>query len=115
MGYVLMEHLRGLVRSADVSLASGRGEREAALEMLGELGGRRRRTLATDKAYDTADFVVACRALGVTPHVAQNTSGRRSAIDDCTTRHAGYALSSRNRVWIEPTLAGSRPRQAFAR
>jgi hypothetical protein len=37
----------------------------------------------------------------VTPHVAQNTSGRRSAIDGRTTRHAGYALSQRIRKRIE--------------
>ena len=36
-------------------------------------------------------FVKACREIGVTPHVAQNTNGRRSAIDGRTTRHAGYA------------------------
>ena len=83
------------------NLAGGRGEREAALAMLSKLGGRRRRTLAADKAYDTADFVAACRALGVTPHVAQNTNGRRSAIDGRTTRHAGYGLSLKIRAWIE--------------
>ena len=38
---------------------------------------------------------------GVTPHVAQNTSNRRSAIDGRTTRHAGYAISLRTRAWIE--------------
>ena len=38
-----------------------------------------------------AEHVAALRAIGVTPHVAQNTSGRRSAIDGRTTRHAGYA------------------------
>lgn len=101
MGHVLMEHRSGLVRSAHVTLAGGRGEREAALAMLSKLGGRRRRTLAADKAYDTADFVAACRALGVTPHVAQNTNGRRSAIDGRTTRHAGYGLSLKIRAWIE--------------
>jgi len=31
----------------------------------------------------------------VTPHVSQNTTGRRSAIDERTTRHAGYAISVR--------------------
>lgn len=80
-----------------MSLAGGRGEREAALAMLSKLGGHRRRTLAADKAYDTADFVAACRALGV----AQNTSGRRSAIDGRATRHAGYGLSLKIRTWIE--------------
>jgi IS5 family transposase len=37
----------------------------------------------------------------VTPHVAQNTSGRRSAIDGRTTRHAGYAISQRKRKLVE--------------
>lgn len=33
--------------------------------------------------------------MNVTPHVAQNLSGRRSAIDGRLTRHAGYAMSQR--------------------
>jgi DDE family transposase len=37
----------------------------------------------------------------VTPHVAQNANGRRSAIDGRTTRHAGYAVSQRIRKRIE--------------
>ena len=37
----------------------------------------------------------------VTPHVAQNMSGRRSAIDRRTTRHGGYAVSQRIRKRIE--------------
>jgi hypothetical protein len=37
----------------------------------------------------------------VRPHVAQNTNGRRSAIDGRTTRHAGYAISQRIRKRIE--------------
>ena len=41
------------------------------------------------------------RRLGVTPHVTQNTKGRRSAIDGRTTRHAGYAVSLRVRKRIE--------------
>ena len=41
------------------------------------------------------------RALKVTPHVTQNTSGRRSAIDARTTRHPGYAASQGARKWIE--------------
>jgi hypothetical protein len=41
------------------------------------------------------------RQMNVTPHVAQNTSGRRSAIDGRTTRHEGYALSQKKRKRIE--------------
>jgi hypothetical protein len=46
--------------------------------------------------------------------VAQNTSGRRSAIDRRTTRHPGYAASQRIRKRIEEafgwikTVAGMR-------
>lgn len=101
LGHVLMEHRSGLVRDARVTRANGYGEREAALAMIRDLSRRRRRTLAADKAYDTADFVRACRALKVTPHVAQDTATRRSAIDKRTTRHAGYALSIKVRAWIE--------------
>ena len=41
------------------------------------------------------------RRLGVTPHVTQNTKGRRSAIDGRTTRHPGYRVSLRGRKRIE--------------
>ena len=41
------------------------------------------------------------RRLGVTPHVTQNTKGRRSAIDGRTARHGGYAVSLRIRKRIE--------------
>ena len=37
----------------------------------------------------------------MTPHVAQNTSRRRSAIDGRTTRHAGYEVSQRKRKRVE--------------
>ena len=37
----------------------------------------------------------------MTPHVAQNDRGRRSAIDRRTTRHPGYRLSQRRRKRVE--------------
>ena len=69
--------------------------------MLGRMDGRHRITLAADKAYDTADFVEALRDIKVTPHVAQNTANRRSAIDGRTTHHPGYAVSQCIRKRIE--------------
>ena len=54
-----------------------------------------------DKAYDTRDFVRDLRDLKVTPHVAQNTKNRSSAIDGRTTRHPGYAVSQRKRKRVE--------------
>ena len=58
-------------------------------------------TLGADKGYDAEDFVNELRSMRVTPHVARNTRGRRSAIDGRTTRHAGYAASQRIRKRIE--------------
>ena len=53
------------------------------------------KTLGGDKGYDTQDCVDDMRERRVTPHVAQNTSKRRSAIDGRTTRHPGFAVSQR--------------------
>ena len=100
-GHVLMENRDGLVVDARLTQADGYAERSAALEMLEALPTRSRVTLGADKNYDTEPFVEACRELGVTPHVAQNTTNRRSAIDGRTTRHPGYAISQRTRKRIE--------------
>jgi transposase len=101
MGHVLMENRNGLVVDATVTAATGTAEREAAVAMVGELPAGSRVTLGADKAYDTSDFVAEMRRMGVTPHVAQNNNGRRSAIDGRTTRHAGYGVSVRVRKRIE--------------
>jgi len=58
-------------------------------------------TVGGDKNFDTADFVAGCRKLGCTPHVSQNDTNRRSAIDARTTRHPGYRTSTIKRKRIE--------------
>lgn len=101
-GHVLMEHRNALIVDAELTQADGYAERATAIEMLTRLPKRsRRRTVAADKAYDTKGFVADCRALGVTPHVAQNNKRQRSAIDGRTTRHRGHATSLRIRKRIE--------------
>jgi transposase len=100
-GHVLMENRHGLAVGGCVLPASGFAERAAALALLGALTRGPRITLAADKGYDIREFVAAIRLLGVTPHVAQNTSRRASAIDGRTTRHAGYAVSQRRRKRVE--------------
>lgn len=57
--------------------------------------------MVADKAYDAAEFVAQVRDLHVTPHVAPNTTRRRSTIDARTTRHAGHQVSQRIRKRIE--------------
>lgn len=101
-GHVLMENRNGLVISALTTPADGTGERTAALAMLDEIPGSRPKTVGADKAYDTADFIKACRDRNIVPHVAQNTARPGgSAIDARTTRHAGYRLSQTIRKRIE--------------
>jgi hypothetical protein len=58
-------------------------------------------TVGGDKGYDTRQFVDELRYRSATPHVAQNTINRRSAIDGRTTRHPGYKISQRRRKRIE--------------
>ncbi|MBB6125899.1 transposase [Sphingobium subterraneum] len=101
MGHMLMENRHGLIVDTMLTHATGTAEREAALVMLERMNGRHRITLAADKAYDVADFIAKLRALNVTPHVAQNNTNRRSAIDGRTTRHPGYVVSQRIRKRIE--------------
>lgn len=101
MGHLLMENRNGLLVDARVTAASGTAERDTAAGMLGDLPAGGRITVGADKLFDTQDFIAEMRRLGVTPHVTQHTSGRRSAIDGRTTRHAGYAVSQRIRKRIE--------------
>ena len=106
MGHALMENRNGLVVDACLTPADGHAERVAALHMIEPRADRPQAiTLGADKAYDAEDFVNELRSMKVTPHVAQNTSGRSSAIDGRTTRHAGYADSQRIRKRIEEAFS----------
>jgi len=102
IGHGLMENRHGLLVDACLTLADGHAERVAALHMIEPRADRPTAiTLGADKAYDTEDFVNELRSMKVTAHVAQNTSGRSSAIDGRTTRHGGYVVSQRIRKRIE--------------
>ena len=111
-----MENRNGLVVASEVSQATGRAEREAALRMARSLRGAHQKTLGADKGYDTREFVADLRINGITPHVAQNiTRSGGSAIDGRRSRHQGYAqsINSRKRIeqvfgWIKQS-AGLRP------
>ena len=100
LGNVLMENRSGLIVDTRVTPADGYGERDAAVGMIADRRGGRL-TLAGDKGYDYPEFVAELRRMAVTPHVAQNTTHRRSAIDRRTTRHPGYGLSQRMRKRVE--------------
>jgi transposase len=106
LGYqasVVTENRHGLIVQTDVRAPGYHAERDAALEMLTLLEPRRRRrTLGADKGYDTPDFIAGVRTLGITPHVSPNAHRyRRTAVDQRTTRHAGFAISQRKRKLVE--------------
>jgi transposase len=103
LGHTLVEHRSGLIVGTYLTQADGHAERDAALLMLYEKRQRSSKpiTLGADKAYDTQDFVKALRAMTITPHVAQKTTNRRSAIDARTTRHTSYRISQAKRYWVE--------------
>ena len=101
-GNLLVENRNGLIVNAEVFVANGTAERDAALVMLEQIPGEKHVTVGGDKGFDTRDFVTECRHLGVTPHVAQNLQRNGgSAIDGRTTRHLGYGLSQKRRKRIE--------------
>jgi transposase len=104
MGHVLMENRNGLLVQTFLTEANGRAERDAALLMAEALPAGKRVTLGGDKNYDTREFVRELRGMNITPHVAQNTTNRRSAVDERTTRHAGYEVSQRKRKRVEQSF-----------
>jgi hypothetical protein len=59
------------------------------------------------------EFVADLRACNVRPHVAQNTTNRRSAVDGRTTRHPGYALSGRVRKRSEEVFGWAKGAAGF--
>jgi transposase len=103
LGHTLVENRSGLIVGTYLTTADGHAERDAALMMLYEKRKRSSKpiTVAADKGYDSKDFVKALRQMRIVPHIAQNTRGRRSAIDGRTTRHSSYRISQAKRYWVE--------------
>jgi hypothetical protein len=77
--------------------------------------GSRRLTLGADKGYDVHEFVDDLRDLNITPHVAQNTTNRSSAIDARTTRHTGYGISQQKRKRTEEPFGWAKTIGGLAR
>ena len=103
MAHALMENRNGMLLDFQVTQATGTAERDSVPVLLDQAWERRFRpkTVGGDKGYDTRDCVAAMRERRVTPHVAQNTTRRSSAIDGRTTWRPGYAQSQRVRKRVE--------------
>ena len=105
LGNVLIDNRNGLVLQTEVLPVSGTAEREAGLAMVEEErqwqnAQAKRFTLGADRGFDDRGFVAALRERNVTPHIAARED-RRSALDQRTTRHEGYAISQRKRKRVE--------------
>jgi len=83
MAHALMENRNGMLTDFQVTEATGTAERDSVPVLLDQARERgfHPRTMGADKNYDTRECVEAMRKRRVTPHVAQSTSGRSSAID----------------------------------
>ena len=104
LGHALMENRHGLLVDTMVTIADGTAERDAAVLMASQIAGVKQVTLGGDKNYDTQELVRDLREMKVTPHVAQNNTNRRSAVDGRTTQHPGYAISQKKRKRIEESF-----------
>ena len=112
-----MENRNGLAVTGDITQASGTAERATALDLIdGHRRGKRRITVGGDKGFDVESFVQELRERNVTPHIAidghltKTGKRRKTAIDQRTLRHPGYAISQccRKRIeevfgWIKTT------------
>jgi transposase len=101
LGHAVTDNRNGLVVDVRLTQATGTAERDAAVSMMEQKPASKKVTLGADRGYDTKDHVRRLRELNVTPHVAQNTTNRRSAIDERTTRHQGYDISQKKRKRVE--------------
>ena len=106
MAHTLKGNPKGSIASAMVTRADGHAEREAAKVMIHDarqaaIDEKTQITLGADTGYDAQEFIEAYLAMNVVPHVAQNTSGRRSAVPDAIAQKAGYAVSQQKRKLIE--------------
>jgi transposase len=105
MGHTLSDNRHGLIASAVVTVADGYAEREAAKTMIADAqqaaDDKAEITLGADKGYDAAEFIEALTELKVQPHVAQNTTNRKSAVPDSVAHSEGYAISQQKRKLIE--------------
>ena len=106
MGHTLTDNRHGLIVNARVTQADGYAEREAAKAMINDARQAHEDpdvsiTLGADKGYDAKEFIEALQEMNVLPHVAQNTSGRRSAVPDEIAASVGYQISQTKRKLIE--------------
>ena len=105
MGHTLANNRHGLIANAMVATANGHAERAAAKVMIPNAkqvaDDVAQVTQGANKGYDAAELIKAVTDMNVVPHVAQNTSGRKSAVPESIAKTEGYAISQQKRKLFE--------------
>jgi transposase len=111
LGHVIIENRKGLVVAACATLSSTTAEREAALQMLDEMGRSAERvtgptpsiTLGADKLFQEEKFIVDLRRRKVVPHVAEYEPSAHwpNWLTEQERHDPGFALSQKKRKLIE--------------
>lgn len=107
LGHVLTENDHGLIVAACVTEAGTRAERDAALRLLDQGSGGKRRTLGADKQYQEPRFVEALRARNIVPHVAEYERGNRQRNSLRAEERQGpeFVQSQKKRKLVEQSFA----------
>ena len=102
-GNTLMDNRHGLIVDAELLIATGTSEVEAAAAMLERQieDGRNIKTVGADKLFHQTGFVEKLRDLDILPHIALKKDIRIPGLDRRTTRHGSYLASQRKRKLIE--------------
>jgi transposase len=98
IGHVMVDAATGIVRACKTTLAHGRAEVEAALEMA-EGCARAGSKIIADRHYDQQPFLQGIRELGLVPHPRAKTKG--SQLSRRTTSSKGYLESMKHRYKVE--------------
>jgi transposase len=101
LGHALMDNRHGLAVDGCATQATGTAERDAAGEMMDRIKTDGEISVGADKGYDTQTFVERLMRGRVKPHIARNTTNRRSAVPDVVAQTEGYAKSLNARPRIE--------------
>ena len=111
LGHVMVENRQGLVVAACATLSSTTAEREAALQMLDEIGrsGKRgneprpRITVGTDTLYQEEKFIEELRRRQVVPHVAEYEPNPHwpNWLTEAERNDPGFAISQKKRKLVE--------------
>lgn len=109
LGHLLIENRHGLVVGACATQSSTTAEREAALDLVDELGlgndptGEKRVTLGADKLYQEQKFIAGLRQRKIIPHVAEYEASAHwpNFLTEAERSDPGFAISQRKRKLVE--------------